>query len=438
MKKFICCPAELIPDEIEDGVEYFSLYSTSKSNNNGVGYIAPQLQCDVRRAGFTPSVQAWDFTTIALCVAAADGACSRSKSADGWTRQIELIIYLHEPLVWVAQQKGLESTFRFLTGDFWKLTFVSGGIAPPKPSKRQEKKYSADSVSLLSGGVDSLVGAVDLTALGEKPLFVSKIVTGDKAIQEKIVSSLGASDRHFQWSFNSQPPSEPETSTRGRSLIFFAFASLAASALDATVNRPVTIYVPENGFISLNIALNPSRIGSLSTKTTHPIYLSGLQSVWDAVDIKAKLSFPNDYQFKTKGELLGGCLDKKILGDLIGDSTSCGKYGRHKQTHCGCCIPCLVRRAAFLKAGMLDTTSISTAYQRQYVSPDLSAVLLEKSTLDVRAAAGAYLRYKKMGINRFVGGSLSFASPNERSKYERVVARGLDEIGQLLKTHGVL
>lgn len=438
MRKFICCPQELIPVVIEDDVEYFSLYTSAKQGQEGVGHIALQLQNAIRRAGISPPVHTWDFVTIALSVAAVDDACSRSKSPDGWTRQLEVEIYIHEPLIWAAQRENLEATLRFLTGDFWTITFMSGGIAPPKPSSRQTKNYEADCVSLLSGGVDSLVGAIDLTVKGKKPLFVSKIVTGDKDIQKKIAIKLGAKDRHFQWSFRSHSSNEIESSTRGRSIVFFAFAALAASTLESKVGGRVPIFVPENGFISLNVALNPSRMGSLSTKTTHPVYLAGLQNIWNNVGIKAELTFPYDYQFKTKSELLAGCLDQQMLKDLISDSTSCGKFGRHKKTHCGRCIPCLVRRAAFLKSGLPDSTSHSTAYRREYVYPDLSAALLEESSIDIRAAAGAYLRYQKIGINRFIGGSLSFSSSNERSKYEGVVARGLEEIGHLLLHHGVI
>ena len=98
MRKFICCPHEFIPDDIEAGVEYFSLYSPIKPEREGVGYIAIQLKKEIRKAGFKPSIVAWDFTTIALSVAAADGAYLRANSADGWTRQIDMDIFLHEPL----------------------------------------------------------------------------------------------------------------------------------------------------------------------------------------------------------------------------------------------------------------------------------------------------------------------------------------------------
>ena len=47
-----------------------------------------------------------------------------------------------------------------------------------------------------------------------------------------------------------------ESTTRGRSFLFFALAALAASGLGG---QPV-IYVPENGLISLNVPLDPLRV----------------------------------------------------------------------------------------------------------------------------------------------------------------------------------
>lgn len=440
MKKFICCPQACIPDKLSDGKVYFSLYSSIKPRRKGIGHIAISLKREIRKAGFVPTVLVWDFTTIALSVAAADMSCKRTRSADGWTRQIELYIYLCEPLIWFAQKSLLEETFRFLTGDFWKLNFFPNGETPPKPRKKDIKTYDASCISLISGGMDSLIGAIDLTIKGEKPLFVSKVVHSDAKFQSKIASRMGAQDRHIQWSYPKPKgfACDSEGSTRGRSLIFFAYAVLASSALYANIQKPVDIYVPENGFISLNVPLNPGRMGTLSTKTTHPVYLNGLQKIFDSVGINAKLKFPYEYQFKTKGELIEGCMDHKLLEELIPESTSCGRYGVHKRTHCGRCIPCLVRRAAFFRAKLTDTTALSKVTNKQYIFNDLSNSSLEKSSNDIRAAAAAYLRYREQGINRFIGGSLAFAPANERVKYEGVVKRGLDEIGLLLIKHGVI
>jgi len=422
MKKVICCPQERLPKRLDPEALYLSMFSSS--GRDGIGHVALELPTAIRRDKLAPSVQAWDFAVIASAVAATDKAILRSDSPDGWTRMIDLRVSLAAPAAWMARRSELENMLRFLTGDFWSLQFRSGGIKPPKAKKPEKRK--ADCVCLLSGGIDSLIGAIDLTADGKSPLFVSQVVRGDRGTQEKFASALGGLNRHLQWSFAVRHPGASEKSTRARSIVFFAFAALAVSALRSTNKRPVEIVVPENGFISLNVPLGPGRLGSLSTKTTHPVYMNAIQEIWDAVGIQARLVFP--YRDRTKGELLQQCADRNKLESLVGESTSCGKYQRHNLTHCGECIPCLVRRAAFLKAGMRDTTA--KGYLREK--------LAHSESKDVAAAAAAYLRYKYEGIRRFACGSLAFASHSERAQYESVVARGMDELGMLLSSHGVI
>lgn len=422
MKKVICSPETLLPDRLDPDVLYFTMFSSS--GRDDIGHVAIELPRAIRRDKLSPSTQVWDFATIASVVAAADKAILRSDTADGWTRMIDLSVYLADPAVWDAKRTELEGLLQFLTGDFWTLRFLPGGMKPPQAKKPQ--KRSADCVCLLSGGIDSLVGAIDLTASGKKPLFVSQVVRGDRDAQTKFAAALGGSGRHCQWSFAVRHPGVSEKSTRARSILFFAFAALVTSAIPSTKKRPVDLVVPENGFISLNVPLGPGRIGSLSTKTTHPVYMTGIQELWDTVGIQARLSFP--YRDSTKGELLLNCADRKQLVKLIGESISCGKYRRHNLTHCGECVPCLVRRAAFLKAKLRDTTT------KGYLSENLA----HAESRDVAAAAAAYLRYQDEGIRRFAGGALSFASHAERGRYEDVVARGMDELGQLLSSHGVI
>jgi len=422
MKKVMCCPESLLPNPLDPDVVYFTMFSST--GRKDIGHVATELPTAIRRDGLAPSVQAWDFATIASAVAATDKAIPRWDSADGWTRMIELSICLREPAVWNAKRAELESLLGFLTGDFWTLRLLPGGAKVPNAKK--PRKRSADCICLLSGGIDSLVGAIDLTSAGKKPLFVSQVVRGDRDAQERFAAALGGSDCHCQWSFASSYPGPSEKSTRARSMVFFAFAALSLSAIQSTEKQTVEIVVPENGFISLNVPLGPGRLGSLSTKTTHPVYMNGVQALWDALGMGAKLSLP--YRDRTKGELLLKCANQTQLSELLGDSISCGKFQRHNLTHCGECVPCMVRRAAFLKGNLPDTTAKGYCCQR----------LAFSESKDVAAAAASYLRYQNLGIRRFVGGALSFATPDERGRYEDVVARGMDEIGQLLSSHGVI
>lgn len=422
MKRVICCPEALLPDPLDPDVLYLTMFSSTGRKN--IGHVAVELPTAIRRDSLAPSARVWDFATIASAVAAADKAIQRNDSADGWTRVIELSICLTEPAVWNAKRAEMEALLRFLTGDFWTLRFLPEGMKVP--TVKEPKKRNADCVCLLSGGIDSLVGAIDLTSAGRKPLFISQVVRGDKDAQMRFAAALGGSDRHCQWSFAVRHPGVSEKSTRARSIVFFAFAALAASAIPSTNEQPIEIIVPENGFISLNVPLGPGRIGSLSTKTTHPGYMTSIQALWNDVGIPATLNFP--YRDRTKGELLLMCADRTLLANLIGDSISCGKYQRHNLTHCGKCVPCMVRRAAFLRANLHDTTA------KDY----LCKQLVHSESSDVAAAAAACLRYQDKGIRRFVGGALSFASHDERGQYEDVVARGMDELGHLLSSHGVI
>ena len=426
MRKIVCAPENLIPQQLEEDTKYFSIYSNPRREN--VGYFGSTLIRDVQRAGLRPSEKIWDFNTIALAVAAADNSLTRKNSADGWTRQIDLTVHLNDPGVWEPAKQELEKTLRFLTGDFWSFTFKDNGVTPPRAKRL--KRFDCDCVSLLSGGVDSLAGAIDLVADNHKPIFISQVVRGDAKTQRDYAKRIRPDSAHFQWSHKIHPPQgESEGSTRGRSIIFFAFAALAASALQGQPSSPDKIYVPENGFISLNIPLNSGRMGSFSTKTTHPVYLKGIQNIWNEVGISLNLIMP--YQFKTKGEVLAECKNQQLLKELVFQSVSCGKYRVYKMQHCGRCVPCLVRRAAFQHWGEVDQTSGG------YYSEQLERIN-HGNPDDVGAAANACLVAEQSGIQRLVSGNLSFADHQNRSEFEGVFSRGLNEVKELLLGKGVI
>src|SRR5207247_7649660 len=111
-------------------------------------------------------------------VTAADLAGHRSASADGWTREFELEVAVADPGFWNSQRDLIRSLLGSLTTDRWNVSFIDGGFSPdppPKPLLPPE-----DCVALLSGGLDSFIGNLDLAAAGRWPFVVSQIVRGDK------------------------------------------------------------------------------------------------------------------------------------------------------------------------------------------------------------------------------------------------------------------
>ena len=151
-----------------------------------------------------------------------------------------------------------------------------------------------------------------------------------------------------------------EPTTRGRSFLFFALATLAASGLDGT---PI-IYVPENGVISLNVPLDPLRVGAWSTRTTHPFYMARWQDLLGQIGIAA--SFENLYRFKTKGEMLADCGNAPLVKQHVAETISCSSITKARWQglspgHCGFCVPCLIRRAAIRSAFGTDPTTYTIA-----------------------------------------------------------------------------
>jgi len=107
--------------------------------------------------------------------------------------------------------------------------------------------------------------------------------------------------------------------------------------------------VPENGWISLNPPLTLNRLGSLSTRTTHPWVLEEIAALWRAAGLAQELR--NPYLSLTKGEMVSRCRAPELLAKLAPRTVSCarpvaGRWRRQTWQACGYCYPCLVRRAA--------------------------------------------------------------------------------------------
>jgi hypothetical protein len=174
--------------------------------------------------------------------------------------------------------------------------------------------------------------------------------------------------------------------------------------------------------------LTEMRLGSLSTRTTHPVFFRLAHQLFDEAGLRVRME--NPYQLKTKGEMLRGCADKKLLRAHASQTTSCGRYLIHGHTHCGRCVPCLVRRAAFRAAGMTDGT--------QYVFTDLGRDDGDHAGFDdVRSVAMAVAEVEADGLERWLGTALSTALLGDVAPLQAMVGRGLNELRALLKVHGV-
>jgi 7-cyano-7-deazaguanine synthase in queuosine biosynthesis len=371
--------------------------------------------------------RAWDLVSIALSVVTADYAGLRSDSPDGWTREFELDVAVSDPAFWNTQAADLASAIGFLTTDRWQFRFHGGGVLPAPP--RYPVRPPDDCVVLLSGGMDSLIGAIDLAAAGRKPLAVSQTVRGDAGKQVEFASLIGEGFAHLQLNHNAHAPGVEESSQRARSLIFIAFGVLAATSLGIYHQGDATeLFLCENGFIAINPPLTGARLGSISTRTAHPHYLGSLQEILRRAGLRVEIR--NPYAAKTKGEMLRECADQALLLAQAARSTSCGRFQRFNYRQCGRCVPCQVRRAAFAAWGVPDTTP--------YVYAPLGRDDVDHAGFDdVRSVAMAIRKVADDGLSSWLGPALSSPLITNRLELEAMIARGLAELHTLHRTQGV-
>ena len=407
-----------------------------------LGFGLGQMLGQLADRGMYPPEKAIDLALLAATITAADTRISRhTESQDTWTREIDLYVPVEHPDLWLANTALINRTLAFLTGDRWRVFFRTREAGLEALVERPPELVGAtfNSVCLFSGGLDSFAGAIDLLDTGENPLFVSHYwdvsMSSQKPCADLIGTIYGDMDpRHVRARIGFPDDliqdSEPEKTTRGRSFLFFALAVLAASALE----DETTIYVPENGLISLNVPLDPLRLGAWSTRTTHPFYMARWQELVDALGITTRLV--NQYRFKTKGEMLAGCANTQFLRQNLAATISCSSYTKarwRKQPpgHCGYCIPCLIRRASIHAAFGNDPTT--------YSIPDLTA-----QSLNAKSAEAVDVRSFQMMHRRLVQhpelakilihktGPLSDYSEDEIMEYTAIFQRGIEEVGAIV------
>ncbi|MFY0689689.1 MAG: hypothetical protein JXQ90_21130 [Cyclobacteriaceae bacterium] len=290
----------------------------------------------------------------------------RRNSVDGWSREFEVEFPVQNPNEWNAIAIEFNSLLSFLTGDYWTVEFYQSSLELPAEPLTNEYNGDFSQVSLLSGGLDSLIGAIDFlkSRPNESVLFASQYDPHMRGVKKDQIDLLPVLTANYPNRFLQIPSIKVsltdstisrESTFRSRSILFVGLALLIADGKSIPL-----IVVPENGSVSLNYPLSSSRRSACSTRTTHPVVLNQIQSIWRELGVLTTIE--NPYEFSTKGEMVDNCADPSVLSDAVEKSNSCGKRGHvahwdldRNATHCGVCMPCVYRRASLVNAG--DSTS---------------------------------------------------------------------------------
>lgn len=373
-----------------------------------------------------------DFVRLAALVYLVDRTAPRP--GRGWERELELEVPVSDADRWNDFADALADQLRFLSGDTWTLRFERQRL--PRRGDVRDVADDDARVCLFSGGADSLAGAV---VLGEKtplPTLISHwdwpIVSG---IQQRLVAELarlwGTEVEHQQvrigrrtHQLGSGDEFHQEGSSRSRSFLFIALGLAAASV------RGGQLTIAENGFASLNPPLAGERRGALSTRTTHPALLDGIEILAGEIGLTAHIE--NPFEGLTKGQLFGRV--RQIIGadkasELLSASYSCAKpvayrFGQRPGVHCGLCFGCLVRRAAFLAADLDDRTV--------YLDQVLTGVRRSRFMTDTTLETARAVRYAvRDGLDEDDLLDLGLPDRIDLSAAASVARRGLDELAKV-------
>lgn len=343
-------------------------------------------------------------------------------------RDLALKVTVLAPAMWsedllhaVAQLLG------WMTGDVWDISVT------PAPDTYLADTISTSRtsgpVSLLSGGLDSFLGAIHLLQSGQRPLFL-----GHKATATSVRHAQTGAIGWLQQSFTPLPPysrfalsqaaPRVEPSSRSRSLMFLSLGIAATVSSGST-----SLVVPENGYTGINLPLRPNRGGALSTRSTHPETFHRVAHILDALDIGVTIS--NPFEWMTKGEVLALVADASPphgWKEAAALTLSCSKlngnwFGSSPNYNCGLCVPCMVRRATFLKAGITDETT----YVLECVTGQQLEDLIDARRGDIEAVK--YAIAAGVGSDAIDAGTWPPGYDLDRA--EALVQRGLDELSLL-------
>lgn len=309
-----------------------------------------------------------NLLSLAITSYIADEFTSREGTIDRWSRNISIVIPTDSSRRLPQVSEMLQESLSFVSGDSYDISFREVDN-PLRHFVRNKILQEYDAVSLFSGGMDSLSGVIGLLQREKNLLLVGHYSDPlTHSIQQLLVDRL---NEHFpgQIDFRSTAVRRVYNDCSGREFNLpdkvvlthrvrsFLFLSLATVFCELT--NTDNIYIPENGIIGLNVPLDRSRIGALSTRTAHPNFLTKMSDIVSRLTNR-NINIINPFILKSKPEVVNSIPEEyRYLMDM---TYSCAHGIRNKTEriiengiiHCGYCLPCIYRRLSMMSIGMDD------------------------------------------------------------------------------------
>lgn len=343
---------------------------------------------------YSTSKRVKDLLEIAGYIFAADRESSRgtpnSVEYQSWSRSFHFHIKVRDYRFWNngEVQYLLSDLLCFTTGDkSYKFTFYKGADDFPADLFDNEK-FELDtkkglSITLFSGGLDSLAGAIERLESTKDEICLVSHQSGQPSVkqtQSKLFETLNKlypnRCKHYKFHCGLSHTKSIDETQRTRAFLFNSMAFAIANTY-----KQDRIYVYENGITSLNFAKTQDMMNGRASRTTHPKTIRLLEKLFTKIAEKGyKIEHP--YLFNTKTDILKIIKRYKKL-KIIDSAVSCSAT-RNKppqKTHCGICSQCIDRRFA-VYSSELERFDENGLYHFNFLKEDIDEPLTIKALND--------------------------------------------------------
>lgn len=307
---------------------------------------------------------ALDIVTIAVAIYTADWHSVRSGD---YPLDIYVSIPVYYPERWESDTifEKLADLLHWYTEDLWHIDFTPC-VLEKYGQQQQRLSLSSDrEVALWSAGLDAFSGFVRriensstkqflLFGTGSNPFIhgrQKRLVFPDQGEPSLFdIYSGRVNLQRLSINFKGRSTNTPTNQAfRVRGL---AFILLGASI--AYLEGTNALHIYENGIGAINLALSSAEVGLDHARSVHPRSLlyceQFLQEVIPAFRIV------NPFWNITKGAMCRFLKSDERLVNLSFDTVTCDRLPRVEGRQCGYCTSCILRRQAFIAAGIEDLT----------------------------------------------------------------------------------
>jgi 7-cyano-7-deazaguanine synthase in queuosine biosynthesis len=308
-----------------------------------------------------PSIIA-DLIDLAVAIHAVDRLTVQDPYKDQTSISVVLPVRNPDRLNTSSFQEKIVRLLEWATGSRWEFDFQQrldvGRVIEYNRCTTSVDPY-IDEVALWSGGLDALAGLYTRLKSDSGKTFMlfgsgsnNKVFASQRNVFRGLLPSFPSRLNRCQIPIHvsNDDVHRKNSVPRARGIVFLLLGSACAYLMG---QKKLNLY--ENGVGAINLPYSRSEIGLDHSRSVHPLTLQKTSDLLTEL-FGEKFQISNPFLFLTKAEMCRTLAEDRRM-DLPALTKSCDSPHRKKNSQCGYCSSCLLRRQALAATPMQDGTS---------------------------------------------------------------------------------